>query len=115
MSRQFISLLALTVVASGAVTESRFVTPAGAQAAGAGVNTLGVARFTAADTEPLTVDVLGTAVVESGAALTANGSLQVDATGRVIDKAAGVAVARLLPGQVAGAAGVFVEVLLIPN
>lgn len=115
MSRQFTSCLALTVTASGAVTEYRFVTPAGAQVAGAGVATLGVARFTAADTDQLTVDVIGTAIVESGAALTANGSLQVDASGRVIDKAAGIAVARLLPGQVAGAAGVFVEVLLIPN
>ena len=115
MSRQFTPLLALTVLASGAVTEYRFVTPAGAQVAGAGVNTLGVARQTSADTDQMTVDALGTAVVESGAALTANGPLQVDATGRVIDKAAGVTVARLLPGQAASAAGQFVEVLLIPN
>jgi hypothetical protein len=115
MSRQFTSLLALSIIASGAIAESRFVTPASAQATVAGANTLGVARFAAADTEQLTVDVLGTAVVETGAALTANGPLQIDASGRVIDKAAGVTVARLLPGQTANAAGQFVEVILIPN
>lgn len=115
MSRQFTSLLALSVIASGAVSECRFVTPASAQAAAAGVNTLGVARFAAVDTDPLTIDTLGTAVVETGAALTANGPIQVDASGRAIDKAAGVTVARLLPGQTATAAGQFVEVLLIPN
>ena len=47
--------------------------------------------------------------------VTAGAALQVDASGRVIDKVAGATVARLLPGQVAAAAGVFVEVLLIPN
>ncbi len=114
MSRQALTLFALPVTASGAIPEARFVTPASALA-GAGVNTLGVARMTAASGDAITVDVLGTAVVEAGAALTANGPIQTDATGRAIDKAAGVTVARLLPGQTASAAGQFVEVLLIPN
>ena len=43
MSQQANPILALTATLSGTVAVHRFVTPAGAQA-GAGVNTLGVAR-----------------------------------------------------------------------
>jgi hypothetical protein len=114
MSRQAQPILSQTITASGAIGEYRFVSPASALA-GAGVNTLGVARVAAVDKDTIPVDVLGTAIVETGAALTAGGPIQTDATGRAIDKAAGVTVARLLPGQTATAAGQFVEVLLIPN
>jgi hypothetical protein len=115
MSRQAQPILSQSVTANGAIGEYRFVTPASAQVAAAGVNTLGVARMAAADKDVIPVDMLGTAIVETGAALTAGGPLQTDASGRAIDKAAGVTVARLLPGQTANAAGQFVEVLLIPN
>ena len=115
MSRQFAkTILDASITASGAIGEYRFVTPACAQA-GAGVNTLGVARMAAASGEVIPVDILGTTLVETGAALTAGGLLQTDASARAIDKAAGVSVARLLPGQAATAAGQFVEVLLLPN
>lgn len=114
MSRQAQQIMGLSITATGVIGEYRFVTPACAQA-GAAVNTLGVARMAAALGDCIPVDVLGTAVVEAGAALTAGGLLETDASGRAVNKAAGVAVARLLPGQVATAAGQFVEVLLIPN
>lgn len=109
-----ISLLALTMTASGAITGQRFVTPAGA-VAGAGVNAQGVAQTDAVIGDKLTVDVLGTAVVETGAAIAAGALIETDATGRAITKAAGATVARLAPGEVATAAGQFVEVILIPN
>lgn len=112
--RQGISLLALTVVASGAIASNRFTTPAGAQA-GDGVNTSGVSQTAAALGEKLTVDIVGTAIVEAGAAIAAGASVQSDLNGKAITKAAGVAVARLAPGEVATAAGQFVEVVLIPN
>lgn len=109
-----ISLLALTMTASGAITANRFVTPAGA-VAGAGVNAQGVADSDAAIGAKFSTNVLGTAVVETGAAIAAGALIETDATGRAITKAAGVAVARLAPGEVATAAGQFVEVVLIPN
>lgn len=113
MSAQAISLLSLTIAAAGVVATNRFVTPAGAQA-GAGANTLGVSRYAAAAAgEKIAVDVLGTAVVEAGAAIAANATVGVDANGRAVTYAAGAKVALAL--QAAGAAGEFIEVLLIPN
>lgn len=109
-----IALLALTAVATGAVTAARFVTPAGAQA-GAAANTLGVARTDAAIGQAFPVDVLGTAVVEAGAAIAAGAAVQTDAQGRAITRDAGPTVARLAPGSSAAAAGDLVEVILIPN
>lgn len=109
-----ISLLALTMTASGAITGQRFVTPAGA-VAGAGVNAQGVAQTDAAIGDKLTVDVLGTAVVETGAAIAAGALVECDATGRAITKNAGVTLGRLAPGEVSTAPGQFVEVILIPN
>lgn len=113
MSRQNIALLALTVMATTAIAAERFVTPAGAQA-GADANTLGVARSAAASGERVPVDVIGTAVVESGAAVAEGATLKSDASGRAITWAtSGAKVAVAL--QAATAAGQFIEVLLIPN
>lgn len=113
MSAQSISLLNLTVVAAGAVAANRFVTPAGAQA-GADANTLGVSRYAAALGEKFGVDVIGTAVVEAGAAIAAGATLKSDANGKAITWAAsGAKVALAL--QAAGAAGELIEVLLIAN
>lgn len=113
MSRQSISLLTLSVVSAGAVAAGRFVTHTGAQA-GAAANTLGVTRSAvAAANETVPVDVIGTAVVESGAAIAAGAALETDASGRAVTKASGPTVARAL--QAASAAGEFIEVLLIPN
>ncbi|MCC7413328.1 MAG: DUF2190 family protein [Gammaproteobacteria bacterium] len=113
MSQQSTSLLTLTVTAAGTIAAGRFVTPAGAQA-GADVNTLGVARTAAVATNKIPVDVLGTAVVEAGAAISAGATLKSDSSGRAITWAtSGAKVALAL--QAAGGAGEFIEVLLVPN
>lgn len=113
MSKQAITLLALPLLLSGTVTLNRFVTPAGAQT-GAGGNSLGVPRTSGVATETVTVDVLGTAVVEAGAAVAAGDTLKADSSGRGITWAtSGAKIAVAL--QAASAAGEFIEVLLIPN
>lgn len=113
MSAQSTPLLAVAVIATGAIAASRFVTPAAAQA-GADVNTLGVARFAAAVGERLSVDVIGTAVVESGGAVAFGATLKSDASGRAITWASsGAKVALAL--DTAFAAGQLIEVLLIQN
>jgi hypothetical protein len=113
MSQQNISLLALTMIASGAVTANRFVTPAGAQA-GADANAIGVSRVTAASGEKMPVDVLGTIQIEAGAAFSAGATLKSDALGRGITWAtSGARLAIAL--QAATAAGQVVEALPIPN
>lgn len=112
MGKQSISVLTLTATASGAVGADRFVTPAGAQA-GAGVNTLGVSRTNAASGEKMPVDVMGTTILEAGAAVAAGAAIESDASGRAITRTAGVTAARAL--EAATAAGQFIEVLLIPN
>jgi hypothetical protein len=111
--KQSISLLTLTIAAVGAIVAHRFVTPAGDQAV-AGENTLGVARTAADDGDNVPVDVVGTAVVEAGAAFSKGASLKVDANGKAILWAtSGAKVAVAL--EAAGADGDLVEVLLIPN
>lgn len=114
MGKQSLPLLSQPVTASGAIAASRFVTPTGAQA-GVGVNSLGVSRFDAGDTETVTVDVIGTAIIETGGAVTAGGLIESDASGRAIAKTTGVAVARALPGQSAAGEGEFIEALLLAN
>lgn len=114
MGTQNIALLSLTVAAAGVIAANRFVTPAGAQA-GADANTLGVARFAAAAAgEKIPVDVLGTAVVEAGAAVAAGATVKSDASGRAITwVTSGAKVGLAL--EAATAAGQMIEVLLIPN
>lgn len=113
MSAQATSLLALTVVLAGTVAANRFVTPAGIQA-GADANTLGVSRSAGVSGEKITVDAIGTAVVEAGAAITAGATLETDASGRAVTWAtSGGKVAIAL--QAASGAGAMIEVLLLPN
>jgi hypothetical protein len=113
MSAQSTPLLAVAVIATGAIAASRFVTPAAAQAA-ADANTLGVARFPVALGERLSVDVIGTTVVESGGAVSFGATLKSDASGRAVPWASsGAKVALSL--DTATAAGQLIEVLLIPN
>ena len=68
MSKQSTPILTLTRRLSGTVAQYRFVTPAGAQA-GADVNTIGAARVAGVSGDDAPVDVLGTTVIESGAAI----------------------------------------------
>lgn len=112
MSAQNLSVLALTLALTGTVTTNRFVTAAGAQA-GAGANTLGVVRQSGVSGDKATVDVLGTAQVEAGAAVSAGATIGVDSSGRGITWASGAKVGLAL--EAATAAGQVIEVLLIPN
>lgn len=114
MSRQSLSIFALTVIATAALTAERMVTGAGAVATAAG-RALGATRSDAAIGEPTTVDVLGTSLVTAGAAIAADALVEVGAAGKVVTKAAGVTVGRLAPGSVALADGDVVEVILIVN
>lgn len=104
------SLLVLNVAAGGALATGRFVTFAGAYAAAAGA-AYGVTRTSAgASGDLVPVDVIGTALVESGAAVTAGGLVESDSTGRAINRSAGVVLGKALNS--ASAAGQMVEVLL---
>jgi thioredoxin-related protein len=83
MSKQNIPVLTLTHRLTGTVAQHRFVTAAGAQA-GADANALGAARLAGVSGEDVPVDVLGTAIVEAGAAIAAGATLKSDASGRAI-------------------------------
>lgn len=116
MSKGNISLLTLTVIATAAVVNNRFVTTAGAHAATAGALPLGVTRSDGVSGDPIPVDVLGTAVVEAGAAIAVDATIMVTTDGKALthdgdgDKHA---VGRAL--EAAGAAGDLVEILLVPS
>ncbi len=113
MSKQNTPILTLTHRLTGTVAQHRFVSAAGAQVV-ADANAIGVTRVAGVSGEDVPVDVLGTAIVEAGAAIAAGASLKSDASGRAITwVTAGAKVAIAL--QAASAAGEFIEVLLIPN
>lgn len=105
-----ISLLTLTVIASASVAASRFVTQDGAYPS-AGAKGHGVTRSSGVSGDLIPVDVLGTAIVEAGGTVAKDAALELDATGRVVTKSAGVAVAKAME---AGVVGGLIEVLLIP-
>lgn len=105
-----ISLLTLTVIASATVAASRFVTQDGAYPS-AGAKGHGVTRSSGVSGDLIPVDVLGTAIVEAGGTVAKDAALELDATGRVVTKSAGVAVAKAME---AGVVGGLIEVLLIP-
>lgn len=110
-----IATLTLTVVAAAALSANRFVTQAGAYPE-AGAAAFGVTRTSAAQPGDLVpVDVQGTAIVETGAAITADAPLMVDAEGRVVPLTVG---AKSPVGRAMGAAtgaGALIEVLLVPS
>jgi len=113
MAATSLPLLVRTVIASGAIAQARFVTPAGAQAA-AGENALGVALVAAVAADKAPVAVLGTAIVEAGAAVSAGATIKADANGKAIPWAtSGAKIALAL--SAAAADGDTIEVLLIPN
>lgn len=113
MSNQSISLLTLAVAATAVIAANRFVNAAGAQVV-ADANAIGVAKAPGAIGEQVPVDVIGTAVVESGGAFVRGATLKVDALGRAITwVTSGARVAVAL--EAATAAGQLVEVLLVDN
>lgn len=112
MQQSSISLLTLSVIAAGALATARGVTAAGAYPAlGAGIR--GATRTSAAQAgDVVPIDVIGTALMESGGACTKDAAVMVDATGRVLDKTStNVVVGYAL--NAATAAGQIVEVLLV--
>lgn len=85
MSQQAITLLALSIAAApAAVTEYRAVDYTGAQATVQGQKVMGVSKRGALIGDGYDVAVMGTAVVEAGAAFAAGASLIVDVQGRAI-------------------------------
>lgn len=106
------TLLVHSIIAAATITQYRAVTGAGAVPA-AGGRILGVAAVGAASGERLPVDIEGTTIAESGAAVAVDAALEVDSLGRFITKSTGVAVARALSS--ASGAGQQMEVLLIAN
>lgn len=105
-------ILTQSVVASGAIVANRFVTPVLDQAV-AGEYILGVARTAAADAALVPVDVLGTTVVEAGAAIAAGATVKPDANGKAITWAtSGAKVGIAL--EAAAADGDLIEILLTP-
>ena len=127
MSRQALPIFSLSAVASTALLAERFVSQSGAgvsngvlttiavkQTILAATPTVGVSRQAAAIGDKVTVDVLGTSIVEVGAAITAGATVSSDTVGRAITWAVGAAKVGMAL-QSATAAGQFIEVLLIPN
>jgi hypothetical protein len=113
MQNGTVVLLAGSFVAGAAVVANRFIGANGQHAAAAG-NAIGVSRFDGAAGDLVTRDVIGTSIVEAGAAIAANGLVEVGADGKAVPRDEGVAVGRV-QDVAALAAGDFVEVLLIPN
>jgi hypothetical protein len=94
MSQQALALMAQSFPAApSAVTEYRAVDYAGAQATVQGQKVLGVARRSAAIGDPYDAAMIGTAIVEAGAAFAAGASLIVDAQGRAIASTGKLAIA----------------------
>lgn len=114
MAASSLPILTLTAIASGAVTAHRFCGPDGATATAAG-NAIGVFDTDAADGQAVTVNALGTTIVEAGGAIGPGGEIEVGAAGKAVAKNAGVTTGRLAPGEEALADGDLVEAILIPN
>ena len=111
--KQSIPVLTLTQALTGTVAANRFTTVAGIQT-GADLNALGVSRVGGGSGEKIPVDVLGTSIVEAGAAVAAGATLKSDSTGRGITWV--TSGARLgIALEAAGGAGELIEVMLIPN
>lgn len=112
MASGSVEVVTHSVVATAALTAARAVNVAGAVPAAA-ARCLGFAKFSGAIGERVPVAILGTTVAEAGAAITAGAALELDSSGRVITRSAGVTVGHALGS--AGAAGDKLEILLIPN
>jgi hypothetical protein len=111
--KQSIPILTLTQLLTATVAANRFTTVAGIQT-GADLNALGVSRVGGIATEKIPLDVLGTTVIEAGAAVAAGATLKSDATGRGITwVTSGARLAIAL--EAAGGAGELIEAVLIPN
>ncbi|MBF0296678.1 MAG: DUF2190 family protein [Magnetococcales bacterium] len=84
MSQQSISLLTLTVVATGTIQAGRAVGFNGTVVSSQGQKPMGIAMTAATSGAALAVVTHGTAVVESGAAITLGAALIADSQGRLM-------------------------------
>lgn len=107
-------ILTLTVQATAALTQYRAVTDDGAVPSAA-ARCLGIAATGGAIGDRVPVDVMGTTMAEAGAAIAAGAALELDSSGRVVTKSAGVTIGRMAPGYTAAAAGDVVEIVLLPS
>lgn len=112
MPQGSVEIFSHSVIATVALINARAVTAAGALPAAA-ARCLGFAKFDAAIGIRCNVAVLGSTIAEAGAAIPVGSLLELDALGRVIVKATGVAVGSAL--SAAGVAGDKIEIVLIPN
>lgn len=113
MSKQAFPVLTLTIAAAATLTADRFVTIGGAVSATDSATSLGVVKQAAVSGDYVTVDVMGTTIVEAGAAITKGDALKVTTGGKVITWAtSGLKVGIAL--QASAADGNFIEVLLTP-
>lgn len=106
-------VVSLTVQAAATVAANRFIEADGTYPNANGP-TLGVTRFAGVSGDQLTVDCVGTAIVEAGGAIAIDGAIKVDASGKAVaHDSTHTKVARAL--SAAAADGDFIDVLLIPN
>lgn len=78
-----------TIVASGAVTQCRAVSFAGAQITSAGAAIYGIAEATAADTAPLTIVTEGEAIAQAGGTVALGAALAATAVGKLVTASTG--------------------------
>jgi hypothetical protein len=105
------SLLQKTITLSAAATQYRGVLLTGAAVSAAGNGYPCATGGASGDSIP--VVMLGMAIGEAGAAITAGALLEFDSSGRFITRSAGVSVGRALTAA-AGSGSLF-EVYVIPN
>lgn len=114
MAASSIGILTVGVTAGAALTAFRAVSDAGVLPTAA-ARCLGFVQQPVQSGDRAPVVVLGTVQAEAGAAIAANAAVELDSSGRVVTKSAGVTVGRLLPGYTASAAGDIVEIVLLPS
>ncbi len=81
---QKIAVLTSTLIAVGAASAHRAIGFNGSQATVQGQKVAGVATFDAVDGDTLSVDMVGTTVIETGAAINVGDGLIIDAQGRAV-------------------------------
>lgn len=115
MSQAKISILTLSIITSATALASRFITTAGAYPAAGGLP-IGVNAADAVSGQPTPVDVLGTTLVQAGAAIAVDAKIMVGTDGKAITHDADGdkhAVGRALTA--AAADGDLIEILLVPS
>ena len=75
------SIFSMTQIAVAAIAAARFVGQMTGQQCASGAKALGVSQYPAAVGDAVAVDVLGTSIVEAGAAIAAGGEVKAAADG----------------------------------